>query len=208
MSNAQESAIACLESAAAMLRPGPPTLADFKEARDLAKSGYETLKASYDLLSKGIRTVIEEEEQEEAPLFKGNGEPTPQADVTAGDEGAEESAPEPLPTIGYFDTGVMDAEIVGDGDLVVNGENGNLDSEAISSVVEDEAESPNPQTEDEIIAGLVDKARAIVSGTNKITTREIEKALSVHRSLAKTIMDALEAEGTIDSEGYVTGVQR
>jgi exonuclease VII small subunit len=80
-----------------------PTLEDFKTARDLAKSAHETLKAACDLLSKGINQVMEEDEEEPAPdaappLFDGEGQPVPAADLS-------------VPTLG-FTPQTVDAEVI------------------------------------------------------------------------------------------------
>lgn len=83
MSNAHEHAYSALTAAAQALEgPGTPTLADFKDARDLAKSAHETLDSAYKLLSKGIHHVIDGKGDEETKLFKPNGEPQPEADLT------------------------------------------------------------------------------------------------------------------------------
>lgn len=64
-----------------------PTLDDVKTARDLAKGAFETLKAAYDLLSKGIYEVASEDDMAPRtpapgePLFNGT-EPAPAADLT------------------------------------------------------------------------------------------------------------------------------
>jgi hypothetical protein len=87
----------------------PPTLEDFKAARDLAKSAFETLKASYDLLSKGINQVMEDEVEAppaspSAPLFTEEGHPRPEADLS-------------IPALlckPYPEEGALDVEIVGD----------------------------------------------------------------------------------------------
>lgn len=186
LSNAHEHAYSALTAAAQALEgPGTPTLADFKDARDLAKSAHETLDSAYKLLSKGIHHVIDGEGDEETKLFKPNGEPQPEADLTAAPAEEPAPAPEPdltLPALGC--DGVMDAEIVdpeGEGE----GEEGNGGEEVPVDALDD----------------LTAKARELVVADGKVTTKSLRAAFSISYGKAKAIMDRLIAEGLIDEKG-------
>lgn len=86
MSNAIDYSRGSLKGALNALESNP-TLDDVKTARDLAKGAFETLKAAYDLLSKGIYEVAAEEDMAPKapapgePLFNGT-EPASAADLT------------------------------------------------------------------------------------------------------------------------------
>lgn len=108
MSTALEHARMAMKAAVKALEgDASPTLEDVRTARDLAKSAHETLKAGYDLLSKGINQVMQDEDPapsapEPPPMFDEHGAATPEADLT-------------VPSIRcapYPDHDAMDVEIV------------------------------------------------------------------------------------------------
>lgn len=72
MSNAHQHALYSLKAAATcLLKDGTPTLQDFKNARELAKSATITLDSAVKLLEKGIHSVVSIDEEEGTTLFGG-----------------------------------------------------------------------------------------------------------------------------------------
>ena len=117
MSTAHEHARLALKAGAKALEGDqPPTLEDFKTARDLAKSAHETLKAGCDLLAKGINQVMDEDHAEEVTpptppaMFSEDGQPVPEADLT---RPAIVCAPYPAPDW-------MDVEVVDHGEEIAH----------------------------------------------------------------------------------------
>jgi DNA segregation ATPase FtsK/SpoIIIE-like protein len=177
-----------------------PTLADFKEARDLAKSAHETLDASVKLLSKGIYHVIDVNDGK-TPLFDGDGNPRPEAEVPNPDLAAPAPTPEAdltVPALGCAprEDGAIDVEIV----------EGSVSDLADVEDVDELAEGIPPADDAPVVTEsdrLFEAAKTRARETGKTSTKAIRAEFSVGYEKAKAIMERLFAEGIINEGGEV-----